>query len=407
MNAPSKPTVEEDRLNIVLLVPEFPPDSIGGGGVVFEALADAYAEAGHEVTVVAGASTPDIVDDRATSLHRVVRITELPTPDRFPWLRTTLPPRPGKLSDLHRYVSAADVVHAHGYGFPTVDLGILLASFCGVPVLQTLHGHPVSQDRHGPLLKAAFTAYSLLGNAALRRAQTHTAVSAGASRVFVERFGLHPSVVPNGVSLPAPEPWAELAVLRRPIVLCVGRLEWLKGLDVVIDAVGRLDEPPDLLFVGADNGEGVVLRERAQHLGISDRCHFVGAQSRPRVVSAYAVASAVVMASRVEAFPGVPLEAMAAGVPLVATELPAVSSYARDGENCLLVPVDDPTALATAMARVLTDLPLRRTLIERGRSTAEQFAWSSVAHRYLERLQELAREGRPKGHASSAGGSPR
>ena len=73
---------------------------------------------------------------------------------------------------------------------------------------------------------------------------------------------------------------------------------------------------------------------------------------------------------------------MAAGVPAVATAAGGVPEFARDGENALLVPPDNPTALAEGLARLIADAQLRERLSRGGRRTAADLAWSEIARRY-------------------------
>src|SRR5437588_2788250 len=115
----------EAGLRILLLVPEYPPDAIGGGGVVFEALHRAYS-ARNTVRVVTGSTQPPH-DPEADTEHDVVRVLEVPLPEKLKYLATTMPPTPSGVSTLHRTIRDVDVVHAHGFGFPVVDLGIRLA----------------------------------------------------------------------------------------------------------------------------------------------------------------------------------------------------------------------------------------------------------------------------------------
>ena len=86
----------EAGLRILLLVPEYPPDAIGGGGVVFEALHRAYS-ARHTVRVVTGSTQPPH-DPEADTEHDVVRVLEVPLPEKLKYLATTMPPTPGTRS---------------------------------------------------------------------------------------------------------------------------------------------------------------------------------------------------------------------------------------------------------------------------------------------------------------------
>ena len=165
------------RLTILLLVSAYPPDTIGGGGVVFEALRREFATR-HQVRVVTGSIDRRKHADSGPDTDDVVRVPEVPLPRTHRYLASTMPPTLAGLGRLSKAMRNVNVVHAHGFGFPVVDIGIRLAARRRIPILQTLHGFPVSQNRRGAVIKSAFVAYHRFsGLPALRRAQAHTAVS--------------------------------------------------------------------------------------------------------------------------------------------------------------------------------------------------------------------------------------
>ena len=100
-------------------------------------------------------------------------------------------------------------------------------------------------------------------------------------------------------------------------------------------------------------------------------------------------ASVYVGTSRYESFPLPPLEAMASGTPVVSTANDGMLAYAHDGENCLLVPVDDAEALLAATRRVLDDAALAEALRAAGLKTAARFGWDAIAADLLDDFQSL------------------
>lgn len=381
------------KLRILLLVPEYPPDTIGGGAVVFEALHREYS-ARHQVKVVSG-STGAAADAQMDIANHVIRVPEVPLPRRLRYLATTMPPTAAGLLRLFRNIREVDVVHAHGFGFPVVDIGIRLAARRRIPVLQTLHGHPVSQTKRGAVIKSAFRLYrDFSGAPALHQAQGHTAVSDAVSDLYLRKYRLRLTTLSNGVDLPDEADWPEFDSLLQngqPLVLAVGRLEWIKGMETLIHALAliRQEVCPQVVFIGADHGAGRSLRELAHDIGVGGLCHFVGGQSRARVVHAYRKAQACVVASHTEAFPAVPLEAMLAGTALIVSRLPGVEGYAVEGVNCMMFKAGDERELATKLRRLLCDAQLRDALVTAGLATAARFKWSNVARQYEFLLAQL------------------
>ncbi|HEX4352676.1 MAG TPA: glycosyltransferase, partial [Polyangiales bacterium] len=161
-----------------------------------------------------------------------------------------------------------------------------------------------------------------------------------------------------------PGPLAALAPPRatEPIVLTVGRLEWRKGPDVLMEAAGLLVQrgvPVKLVFCGGFAGtiEGTPverwLKDRARALGVN--CHFAGHVKRDALVEHYATARVVAVPSRFENFPIAALEGSAAGRPVVATSSNGLAAYIARWESGTVVAPTDPLALADALAPYLLD----------------------------------------------------
>ena len=178
-------------------------------------------------------------------------------------------------------------------------------------------------------------------------------------------------VVRNGVALRPPTG----PVAGGPI-LCVARLVEKKGLDLLMDAVAILAASrPEvrLELIGGGPLHGPLFR-RAEALGIGDVVTFRGPLAPDEVEEAYRRCSMVALACRIGAdgdrdgMPTVIVEALAHGLPVVTTDVVGIGELVRHRRTGLLVPPEDPTGLAGAMAELLDDLPLARALGEAGRA---------------------------------------
>ncbi len=116
---------------------------------------------------------------------------------------------------------------------------------------------------------------------------------------------------------------------------------------------------------------------------------YVHRPTRAELARLYATCDLFVSASWREGFGLPPLEAMACGAPVVLTDSGGVREYARSGENCLMVPVRDPAALAEAMYRVLSDSTLARRLAASGPPTAARFTWDRAVDRFEAAIADL------------------
>ena len=166
------------------------------------------------------------------------------------------------------------------------------------------------------------------------------------------RFLLRRKVVPLGIDVDRfdVEPMRDAAA---PIVGNVARLSWQKGHDTLLAAVPSVVERrPDARFVLVGNGElRGELEEQAERLGVADRVEFTG--PRDDVPTQLGRFSVFAFPSRFEGLCLAVIEAQAAGVPVVATSVGGIRETVVDGETGLLVPVDDPEALADAIVRLL------------------------------------------------------
>ena len=186
---------------------------------------------------------------------------------------------------------------------------------------------------------------------------------------------------------PAPPPFdAVPSDLPAGTFVFVGRLTEQKALPVLLDAVDRV-EGARLLVVG-DGPERDALERRA-----SERVRFVGALPRERVLSELAGARAAVLSSAWENLPHAAVEALAVGTPVVATAVGGVPEVVHDGQNGLLVPPNDPEALAHALRRILEDDDLRDHLAANAQSSVAAIGRDTVYAR-LEQILADAASGR-------------
>ena len=170
-----------------------------------------------------------------------------------------------------------------------------------------------------------------------------------------------------------------------PIIGAIGRLERQKNYDVLISAVADL-EGATLVLVG-DGPERATLERQAATLGISDRVRFEGWHEDARnYLSAFDVFA---HPSRLDTFPLVILEAMLARVPVVATPVGDVADAIVDGQTGLLVPADDPIALARMLRALLEEPDRRRALAERAREHALQWNPRHLAAQYQRVYAEI------------------
>jgi D-inositol-3-phosphate glycosyltransferase len=210
------------------------------------------------------------------------------------------------------------------------------------------------------------------------------------------------SVVPCGVNLDLFHP-VDQAQARRElsigeherILLFVGRIEPLKGIDILLGAASELAVEHDctVVVIGGDNsgmqGEMAYLRTLAKRLGIADRVRFLGAVDHQKLPLYYSAADVCVVPSFYESFGLVALEAMACGTPVVASRVGGLAGTVLDGETGYLIPWRCPEPFAERIELLLGNEELRRAFGRTAREAVERFRWANVADQVIELYRQL------------------
>ena len=278
-----------------------------------------------------------------------------------------------------------DAVHAHWL----IPQGIV-QSFVPMPYLVTGHGSDLSSLNFAPL--------RALKSRCLRRAGAVTVVSEKLRTIAQSLVpGLDCSVLPMGCDTSAFGPqYRQPNVFgsgEGPVVLFVGRLVPVKGVDVLLQAMARVNARLAIVGTGPQEQN---LRQLAVVLGV--RASFFGALPHEQLRVLYApsdclaVSSVVLSNGYADGRPTVLPEAMASGLPVVATRSGGIPDLIHDGENGLLVPPGDAEALADALNQVLNDKDLHRRLAENGLAEAKLYDYSVVGDAYAALLQQVMEE---------------
>jgi len=214
------------------------------------------------------------------------------------------------------------------------------------------------------------------------------------------------TVIPNGIEpeeiarLTPPDPGAVVRAARpalegaSPVFLSVGRLEGYKGFGDVLEALARLHEraalPPRWAWVVAGDGPSRPALAARARAGVPEHAHFLGAVDGATLHALYARADVFVHAPRYEGSSLVTLEAMAHGLPVVATRAGGIPDKVLDGGTGRLVAPGEVEALSAALAELAADPARRQEMGRRGRQRAEtDFAWERLIERVLALYRSL------------------
>jgi glycosyltransferase involved in cell wall biosynthesis len=352
---------------------------------------------------------PEVCEYLLRRGHRVAAVTmadRAPAPERYPvhWAsrRTPLVWRQlvaaGKVARLARKV---DTVYSTGM----IGRSSLGAALARRPIVLKLTSDPVfERSLRWRLFGADLGAFQHARGfriGVLRRARD--LALARASRVIIPSEALRelalgwglPAekvvVIPNPVSPPALDDREELRRrhgLEGRTLVFAGRMVPQKAIPVALEAVVR---NPDVSLVLAGEGPYLErLQDLARSLPLDGRARFLGPQPRQTVFELLRAADAALLSSSWENFPHMVVEALSVGTPVVATDVGGVTEILRDGENGLLVPMNDPDALAGAIRRYFDDDALQERLRAAAVASVARFSPDEIYGRLEALLEEVA-----------------
>ena len=384
-------------MRILIVSNTYPPADISGVGALAQEMAEQLIAGGHDVRVITR---------QATDESHVIGIGGLK--GLFPWLAGLAFLR---LASAQRF----DLVHVHESDGVFVALFARLARWLGRPagrsqILATLHvsyerekrsvrairanGEVVSRPTRAELTFRRFRVplHILAGKWVSRLADAVVTPSQVTAEELRSDYGAQVAgVIPNGVSETQPVS-SELSEDGRPVVLYGGALRSRKALAVLLVALVELrrDFPAATLLLAGDGEQRPALERQARELGLERAVRFLGAVPRQDMSRWYGCVDIFCLPSIYEGFPVTILEAMSAGLPIVATAVSGIPEAVEEGVSGFLVPPEDAHALAAALKRLAVDADLRRKMGQAGsRAVREQFSIRAISARYFSLFEEL------------------
>ena len=365
-------------LHVIYDDPENP--WVGGGGAVRARELYKHLLGRVDVTVATG-NFPGARDAIIDGIPYI----RLGSPRPYAWSRLTFGSRVNKLLRTAKYDAAIFDFSGYSPVFLPRDRPT------GVTVHHT--SEPTARHRWGSVLSLAL---GKVERTMMRRARRASATSL-ASKATIESIA--PGMPIDMVGAGVPEELFSLERKPGEFLLYFGRLDiFHKGLDVLLEAIALMvREKPGLELRIAGRGKDLEkVAELARNLGITKNVKMLGAISDAERNQLFAEAAVQLMPSRFEGFGLAAAEAMAAGVPLIASDvgsLPEVVDAPRGGR---LVPSENPRALADATLALLDNQQERHALSSSARESARRFRWSVVADAHLRFIEHIAATGSSK-----------
>ena len=378
-----------DSVRLLIINSEFPPVGAGAGNASAN-IARQLVRLGSEVVVVTagfeGLAEDETLDgvrilrgpayrkrvDRSTALEQVVFILGA----TFRCLALAPSFRP-------------DVVLAF-FGLPSGVIAWVLKQIHRIPYVVSLRGGDVPGFR-----PYDFWLYHRIAVPFLR------IVWHGAKAIVANSEGLRElalafdssvdiSIIPNGVD--ESRFWNAERTWSNPTILSVGRIVHQKGLDLIVTSLAGLRDLEWDWRIAGDGPDLPYLKAMLTKAGIERRAHFLGWMNTEQLISEYQTASLFVFPSRHEGMPNALLEAMASGLPVIASAIAGNEELVIPGLTGMLVPTEDVDALREALSAFLGDEGKRERMGRAARDrAAEKYGWDAAAGQYKEMLERVAR----------------
>ena len=374
-------------MRILILNSEYPP--IGGGaGNASAHIAAQFERMGHPVTVVTSrfGSLPHQEGQGGVTIYRVPGLRR--RQDRSNPLEQVIFILSASLWSMRTIPRFQPQATLAFFGVPSGAAAWLIKKLYRVPYIVSLRGGDVPGFR-----PYDFRIYHKLVGPFLRVIWRNAAAVVANSRglrqlaqAFDSRFEI--PIIPNGIDLDSYKTTGRNWTFPR--LLSAGRIVHQKGLDLAMRALGGLKELDWEWRIAGDGPQLPMLQTLANELGIRDRVFFLGWQSREELLKCYQEANIFLFPSRHEGMPNALLEAMASGLPAIASCIAGNEELVLNDETGYLVPSENIERLQAALKKILSDSAAREQMGTASRQRVEaNYSWESTAQQYALLLEKV------------------
>lgn len=343
------------------------PNALGGDAIVVQNLEKQQKKNGHEVFILTTncdeiqnkknlikfglKDIPEKLDN--ITIKRIFSLIDLYL--TFPKIIKTIKP---------------DVIHCH-----SIDMGYIISKICkkyNIPIIETLHTG-IHDELKGDKLRD-FLERFLINSSKFNKIITVNELDITKSKIKDLIF------IPNGVDLEEFK-FKYNKENKKIKILFVGRLEEQKGLRYLIEAISLIKDKHvnlKVLIIG-EGSKKEEFEELSSSLGLNKNIFFLGAKNQKEVFKYYQSSNIFILPSLAEGFPLTILEAWAAELPVIVTNVGGISKICKDKENALIIQPKDSEAIAEAMLTLINDTKLRDKLGKAGRKLVEQkYNWKII-----------------------------
>lgn len=369
----------------------------GGMNVYVLQIAKEFGRRGHKVDVYTRSHDPK--DPQVVELGDGARVVHLKAGPYYETKESLYQYIPEFISNLYSFQQSEgityDLIHSH-YWFSS-RIGLILSKKWTVPHVTTFH----TLAKTKLMARAGEQESQIRSDVEKRVMDEADAIIVSTEQEMDDIVRLYKTppykiqIIPAGVNLELFHPQDKikakqmLGLAEKKVILYVGRIEPLKGIDILINAFAQLECSSDsrLLIVGGNlkrDREMERLKALTVQLSIEDSVTFTGAVKQTELPNYYSAADVFVLPSYSESFGLVALEAMACGTPVVVSRVGGLKTFVKEGKTGYLIPWRCPEPFAQRLEMLLAHPALRESMGRAARATAQQMSWSGVADRMLD-----------------------
>lgn len=374
-------------MRVLIVNSEYPPVG-GGAGNASAYIAREFVAMGQEVAVVTSrfGNLPIHEENEGIRVYRCLSFRK--EVDRSTPLEQ-LSFMVGSMTDGLRFIRnwKPGVIIAF-FGVPSGPAGLLSRQIFRIPYIVSLRGGDVPGFRPYDF-RFVHRMMSPLIRTVWNHAEAVVANSEGLKEIANEFSpGMEIDVIPNGVDLDDFQPGDNYD--DPPHLLFAGRVVYQKGLDILIEALSNLMDKNWTLSIVGDGPQVATLNEMIRSHGINDRVHFLGWKGQKELHKIFQQANIFVFPSRHEGMPNAVLEAMASGLPVIASRIAGNEELVVHGDTGYLFPLEDRGVFAAYLRMLVDDVSLRSKMGVAARRRAEEnYSWQRTAREYLALAKKL------------------
>lgn len=394
-------------MKVMLFVPEYPPYHIGGGGIVYENIALVLKRLGIDLVVVWGYFPTESIFERPKYYKKngilFYKIPEIPYIKSLPYLRTAMPPNFHGILAVNQILNKEkpDIIHFHGYGLPFITFGCLLSIIYKIPYVFTVHGFPKSPEDN-MIFHLFWNLYQkILMKIILSKSQVITCISKWLRKD--ERLALYQEkikIIYNGINIDSYKKFQLLEentiqkICNIPdksdVLLSVGRISRMKGFQLVIDVLPRLNKKNRncyYVIIGEDDGFKESLQSLARKKGVEDKVIFTGFISEKLKLNCIKQSDVYIVPSLWEPFGLTALEGLALEKIVLTTGAGGLKEFLSQSKNVMFFDKNNPESLYGNIIRIITNKKQFKN-----DNYIQKFDWEHVVSSYLEVYKDVIGE---------------